>query len=170
MKRLLFVRKGQAAWRLVLSVLLACGLAASMGAADIGGRYEALSHQTMCTCGCAQILGECNHVGCPNSSDMLKTLHTNLAGGMSDHAILVAFEQEYGPESLASPMLTRFNQAAWIVPPAVLILGMLGALLLLRRWREHGAAANRAAEPHRPLTDQQIAALDRVRRETGEQP
>ncbi len=157
--------------RVVLALLLAMGTAvAGTGASDMAGRYDALSHQMMCTCGCAQLLGECNHVGCPNSPGMLAKLHTDLAGGMGDRAILVAFEQEYGPTTLASPMLTRFNEAAWVVPPAVLILGLLGALLLLRRWKEGAQAAARVAQaPLSPARTEALAgAMAKVRRETGD--
>ena len=150
------------AWSLALALGLALGTGA---AADIAGRYSALSHQMMCTCGCAQLLGECNHVGCPNSPGMLKTLQADLDGGMGDHAILVQFQQSYGPTALASPMLTRFNQASWFVPPVVLILGLLGAVLLLRRWRSRGAGAPVSAAA---LSPAQAEALRRVRQETGE--
>jgi cytochrome c-type biogenesis protein CcmH/NrfF len=150
-----------------LSGVLACGIAlCSIGASGIAGRYVALSHQFMCTCGCAQLLGECNHVGCPNSPGMLASLHTDLAGGMSDHAVMVAFQQTYGPESLASPRLTRFNEAAWAVPPAVLILGLLGALLLLRRWKEAHRPVQ--AGTRRPMTPRETETIARIRRETGE--
>lgn len=153
--------------RTVLSLLLALGtLSLSMGATDIAGRYNALSHQMMCTCGCVQLLGECNHMGCPNSPGMLSHLNTDLSSGMSDHAVLVDFEQQYGPTALASPRFTRFNQAAWVVPPAILILGMLGAWILLRRWKEGGLAAV-AAQAARKPTAEQTAALARVRSETG---
>jgi hypothetical protein len=48
---------------------LAIAVCFSLGATDAGSRYNKISnHQLMCTCGCAQVLGECNHVGCPNSS------------------------------------------------------------------------------------------------------
>ncbi len=151
-------------WLIGFAVLLL--LLGSAGASDTGGRYNALSHQMMCTCGCVQLLGECNHVGCPNSGPMLAALHTDLASGMGDHAILADFAARYGPEALASPRLTRFNQLAWVMPPLVLILGLLGAVLLLRRWRANGA--RRPARPHQPLTPQQTAVLERVRRETGE--
>lgn len=155
--------------RTTLSLLLALGtLGLSMGAADIALREGKLGHQTMCTCGCAQLLGECNHVGCPNSPGMLKMLHADVAGGMSDHEILADFQHKYGPTSLASPLLTRFNQAAWFVPPAVLMLGLLGALLLIRRWRDSrlAEAAHTPAAP--PLSPAQKAALARVRRDTVE--
>ena len=160
--------------RLFLGILLALSsMLVSTGASDMAGRYDALGHQMMCTCGCAQLLGECNHVGCPNSPGMLAKLHNDLAGGMGDRAILVAFEREYGPTTLASPMLTRFNEAAWVAPPAVLILGLLGALLLLRRWKESGLAAARASQvaeaARTPQQAQALAgAMEKVRRETGE--
>ncbi len=146
------------AWGYLLALALGLG---TLGASDIAGRYNALNHQMMCTCGCAQILGECNHVGCPNSGGMLKTLHTDLAAGMGDRAILMAFQQEYGPESLASPMFTRLNRAAWAVPWLTLLLGLLLALLWIRRWRGHRGPVSAAA----PLDPR---ALARVRRETEE--
>ena len=158
--------------RTAMSLLLALTLAGSLGAAapmDVDARYERLSHQMMCTCGCAQILGECNHVGCPNSPGELQTLRTDLTGGMADHAVLVDFEEKYGATALASPLLTRFNQAAWIVPPAVLMLGMLCALLVMRRWRERGRAEALTAPAADRLSPQQLEALARVRRETGDQ-
>ncbi len=157
--------------------LLALALLFSTTAAGAGGtgrwaaRYRALSHQMMCTCGCAQLLGECNHVGCPNSPGMLKTLDADLSRGMGDHAILVDFAASYGPASLASPLLTRFNEAAWVVPPAFLILGSLGALLLVRRWRE-GASVKQLQAQSAVLPPAEArkrrAALERVRRETEE--
>ena len=156
---------GRTTGAFLLSVMT---LFASSGATDVEGRYNALSHQMMCTCNCAQLLGECNHVGCPNSGGMLRTLHADLAQGMSDHEVLVAFQQEYGPTALASPLLTRFNQAAWVVPPAVLILGLLGALLLVRRWRENRDAERRLAPARAPLSAAELARLARIRRETGD--
>ncbi len=155
--------------RKTLSLALALGtLGLSMGAADITLRTAKLSRQTMCTCGCAQLLGECNHVGCPNSPGMLKTLHADVAGGMSDHEVLIDFEQKYGPVALASPLLTRFNQAAWFVPPAVLMLGLLGALVLIRRWRDNRLAEVAHTPAAAPLSPAQSAALARVQQDTVE--
>ena len=44
---------------------------ASRWAQPSGSRYNDLNHRLMCTCGCAEILGECNHVGCPRSTEEL---------------------------------------------------------------------------------------------------
>jgi cytochrome c-type biogenesis protein CcmH len=133
----------------------------SMGAADTAVRYNELGHQMMCVCSCAQILVECNHVGCPDSSEMLAMLRTSIASGASDRSILEAFQAKYGPTALAAPMLTNFNKVAWIVPPAVLAFGMIGAIVLIRRWRQ--ANATKA-----PITVYvpPSATRDRIRRET----
>lgn len=149
-------------FRGVLGITLAL---AAMGASDEGRRYDALSHQMMCTCGCAQILGECNHVGCPNSGPMLAELRKDIGGGMGDRAILVAFSQEYGPESLASPLLTRFNQLAWWAPPMELLLGLIGALMMLRRWKRNRTPVPVAATSASVRSAEEQVRLERIRRE-----
>jgi cytochrome c-type biogenesis protein CcmH/NrfF len=146
-----------------LAPLLAAGaVLLSTGGNDIAGRMDALSHQMMCTCGCSELLGECTHLGCPNSGPMKAQLQQDLIAGMSNRGILMAFQTQWGSQVIASPMFTRFNQSAWVLPPAVLIFGLLAALLILRRWRNNHEAAPPVARP----TQAQADALARVRLET----
>ena len=49
-------------------------------------RYDRLGHELMCSCGCGQILLECNHVGCPDSARMINELQAQIATGNSDNA------------------------------------------------------------------------------------
>ncbi|HEY0784591.1 MAG TPA: cytochrome c-type biogenesis protein CcmH [Acidobacteriaceae bacterium] len=145
--------------RLPQAALLALLALGSMGAADPAVRYNELGHQMMCVCSCAQVLIECNHVGCPDSDSMLHLLRASVSRGDSDRSILEAFQAKYGPTVLASPLLTPFNKVAWIVPPAVLAFGLVGLVALIRRWRNtHAPAPAHAPQPG--------AARDRVRRET----
>jgi len=133
----------------------------TMGSASTAVRYNDLGHKMMCVCGCNEILIECNHLGCPDSDQMLAELRTSIASGSSDDAILTAFQDKYGPTVLAAPMLTRFNVVAWVVPPAVLLLGIAGTVVLVRRWRR------RAAEmPALPHPSNFPAMRERIRRET----
>jgi len=133
----------------------------TMGSASTAVRYNDLGHKMMCVCGCNEILIECNHLGCPDSDQMLAELRTSIASGSSDDAILTAFQDKYGPTVLAAPMLTRFNVVAWVVPPAVLLLGIAGIVVLVRRWRQ------RAAEmPALPHPSNFPAMRERIRRET----
>jgi cytochrome c-type biogenesis protein CcmH len=107
----------------------------TMGSADTAVRYNDLGHKMMCVCGCGQILIECNHLGCPDSDRELAELRTAISHGDGDTAILEAFQAKYGPTVLAAPMLTKFNVAAWFVPPVVLLIGIGATMALVRKWR-----------------------------------
>jgi cytochrome c-type biogenesis protein CcmH/NrfF len=133
----------------------------TMGSASTAVRYNDLGHKMMCVCGCNEILIECNHLGCPDSDRMLGELRASIASGVSDDAVLTAFQDKYGPTVLAAPMLTRFNIVAWVVPPALLILGIAGTVILVRRWHLR-TVADPAASPRADFP----AMRERIRRET----
>jgi cytochrome c-type biogenesis protein CcmH/NrfF len=111
----------------------------TLGSADTEARYQDLGHKLMCICGCSQILIECNHVGCPDSDRMLGELRAAIDQGGTNNAVLVAFQDKYGPTVLAAPLLTRFNIVAWVVPPALLLLGLAGTFMLVKKWRLRAA-------------------------------
>lgn len=141
--------------------LLGMLIAVTMGATDSSARFEKDSHELMCGCSCNQLLGECNHVGCPVSPVMLSELSAGIAKGDSDSTIFHHFQDEYGPVVLASPMFTRFNRVAWIMPPLFLFLGIGSVLLIVRNWRMRTVAM-----PAIPNTAEFAATRDRIRRET----
>ena len=136
-------------------------IAFTAGATDTQARFEKDSHQMMCGCSCNQLLGECNHVGCPDSPGMLNELSASIARGDSDDAIFHHFQDEYGPVVLASPMFTRFNHVAWIVPPVLLLLGIGGVFLVVRNWKMRTVPM-----PAQPSTPGFSAVRDRIRQET----
>ncbi len=120
----------------MLPVLLVFSIALiTIGAGDTGSRFNSLGHKMVCTCSCGQILLECNHVGCPNSSGMIDELKAQLGGGSSDTSIFNAFVAKYGPTVLAAPIRGGFDNVAFIVPVAVFLLAMLGTVFLIRNWR-----------------------------------
>ena len=125
-------------------------------------RFDKLGHRLMCTCGCNQLLGECDHVGCPNREKMNTELVASINHGDSDDQIFHAFQDEYGAIALAAPMFTGLNRFSWWVPPIVLVLGIGGVFYVVRRWRPRAVAMpTPATDPH-PLVLEQ-----RIRRETG---
>src|SRR5689334_587180 len=89
--------------------VLAVAVCFSMGATNASGRYDHLNHQLMCSCGCGQVLGECNHVGCPDSPVQLAELKTAMSEGMSDQQILSSFAAKYGATVLAAPTTHGFD-------------------------------------------------------------
>jgi cytochrome c-type biogenesis protein CcmH len=122
-------------WKKVLQAgFLAVLVCFSLGASDAGARYDHLNHQLMCSCGCGQVLGECNHVGCPASPVQLAELRTAINASMTDKQILDSFAAKYGATVLAAPTMQGFNIVAWVAPFAVFGAALFGTILLVRHW------------------------------------
>lgn len=157
------------AWvKAVEAAALVVAICFSLAAANPANRINSLSHQVMCQCGCAQLLGECDHVGCPDRDTELSQLTTEIAAGLTDQQVLDAFVAKYGLTVLAAPPAKGFDLVAWIAPFAVFGAALLGTILLIRRWgglrgRAHEAVVVDGAE----LDPAERERLERIRRETG---
>jgi cytochrome c-type biogenesis protein CcmH/NrfF len=151
------------AWTLKAAhaILLAIAVCFSIGATDASSRVDKMSHSMMCTCGCAQLLGECDHAGCSQRSQELVELNAAIASGATDQEILSSFASKYGAIVLAAPTTHGFDLVAWIAPVAVFAAALLGTILLVRRW-----SIGRKLAPA-GVTDPSIDALrEKIRRET----
>ena len=157
-------------WMKVLQAsVLAVVVCFSLGATDSNARYYDISHRMMCTCSCAQLLGECNHVGCTQSGEELALLRTDIAGGMADKEILASFSSKYGATVLAAPRTQGFDLVAWIAPFAVFAAALLGTILLIRHWSGLSAAKAQAAAANPPFESaENTERMERIRRETGD--
>lgn len=151
----------------LLQIALLCIVCITMlGAGAPSTRFDALGHKLVCVCGCGEILLECNHVGCPDSDRMIGELRTELATGLPDSGVLNWFVVKYGPTVLAAPLRGGFDIVAWIVPFAVLLIGIGAVVLVLLLWRRRqtrGGLTTSAIPP--PITDP--ALRDRIRRESN---
>jgi cytochrome c-type biogenesis protein CcmH len=147
---------------------LAVAICFSLGATDASARFNNLGHRLMCTCGCAQLLGECNHVGCPESGRERNELTAAIASGLSDQQILDAFAAKYGETVLAAPPTKGFDLVAWIAPFAVFAAALLGTILLIRRWGGLGGKTQAATAGETAALDPaEQERMERIRRETG---
>jgi len=117
-----------------------------LGAGDTDARFRDLGHRMMCTCGCGQVLLECNHVGCTTSDKMRNQLLAaltrggggggpNAGTGDSDDLVLQGFVQDYGPTVIAAPTATGFNRVAWIMPFVALALGIAFVVYVVWSWK-----------------------------------
>jgi cytochrome c-type biogenesis protein CcmH/NrfF len=137
--------------------LLAIAVCFSLGAANSSARFNDLGHRMMCTCSCAQMLGECNHVGCPESGRMRQELSAAIDSGLTDQEILSSFAAKYGATVLAAPTTHGFDLVAWIAPFAVFAAALLGTILLVRRWSVgRNPTASQVADPSIDALRQQI--------------
>ena len=148
--------------------ILAVSVCFSLGATDSSSRFNDLGHRMMCICGCAQMLGECNHVGCPESGHMRDELSAAIAAGTSDQEILASFASKYGATVLAAPTTHGFDLVGWIAPFAVFAAALLGTILLVRRWKIDPAVAQTAsASADAAILDPAAKTLrEQIRRET----
>ncbi len=130
-------------------VLLGLLIFLSVGAADTGTRFNTLGHKLMCTCGCGQVLLECNHVGCPDSDRMRHELMAAINRGGSDTDVLNWFVQKYGPVVLAAPTTIGFYRVAWFMPYAALAFGQALTMVIVRAWnaRRRPVGAPASAPP-----------------------
>lgn len=145
----------------VQAVLLAVAVCFAMGASDAGSRASNLSHRLMCQCGCSQLLGECDHAGCPDRDHEFSELNAAISSGATDEQIMASFAAKYGATVLAAPTTHGFDLVAWIAPFAVFAAALLGTILLVKHWSVGRAEAAVAVSD--PAMD---ALREKIRRET----
>ena len=161
--------KTSAVWMRALQAgALAVAVCFSVGASDPVSRYNDLNHKLMCTCSCAEILGECNHVGCTSSTTELAELRAAITAGKTDQEIFSEFEAKYGAVVLAAPTTKGFDLVAWIAPFAVFAAATLGTILLVRRWASLSIGKTQATLADAANDDPaERERREKIRRETG---
>jgi cytochrome c-type biogenesis protein CcmH len=143
---------------------MVCLLAVVMLGATPDSRFEKMGHEMICTCGCGQVLLECNHVGCPVSPVMISELHSGIDAGGTDTSIFNWFETKYGATVLAAPIRGGFDNVAWIAPMAVFLLATIGTGFLVKMWSAR-SAQRRAVSAAGPVMGGD-GVRERIRRET----
>jgi cytochrome c-type biogenesis protein CcmH len=98
-------------------------------AKQVGGKF-------MCTCGCSQVLTQCNHVGCTTSASMLKEVDQAVARGDSEEKITQAFVLEFGTKVYAEPPKSGLSLVAWTLPSIYLVTGTVLVIFVIVRWRK----------------------------------
>lgn len=150
--------------RLLQLLVLALAIPFLAGASNDEARFNSIGHKMMCSCGCGQILLECNHVGCTQSDKMRNELAAGIQRGDNDDLILSNFASIYGPAILAAPIRGGFDTVAWIIPFAVFFLATGLAVWVVRIWKSRPAVVAAANAPARsPGLDRY---RDQVRQET----
>jgi len=149
--------------KILKAILLPCALVLLMGADNQEARYRKLGSKIMCTCGCAEMLLQCDHVGCPNSDRMTHQLRANVQAMSNDEEVLDWFRNTWGVTAVVEPRTHGFELLAWVLPAAGLGLGLLLVVLLIRNWKMRPAPVAAADINLAPDLE---ALRDRARRET----
>jgi hypothetical protein len=167
--------------RVAQILLLCCTVVLLMGADTKTARFERLGSKIMCSCGCAQMLLKCNHVGCPNSDRMIRELHalTGTATGIAgpgdsskiatlkpiddDEQVLQWFRQTWGVTAVVEPATHGFESLAWVISIGVPVLGLLLLVVIVWLWLSRQTQTAVAPAPPDPHLE---ALRSRARQET----
>jgi cytochrome c-type biogenesis protein CcmH/NrfF len=123
-----------------------------------------VTDQIICRCACTVPVTDCRHEGCPFAGPTRRKVAARLAAGETPEAILASYVDEYGREILAAPTSEGLDLAAWIAPFAVLLLGAIGVVAIVRNLRRRSAAVSVSA----PRDEPSQGLLDRVEDELRE--
>jgi len=134
-------------------------------------RVRSLGEMLTCQCGCNYSVASCNMQGCGFADPARARLMKMVESGMSDEAILAAFEREYGKVILRQPPTQGFYLVSWIMPFAGLGAGLVLLWLILRHYLARrpstvGATASADVpspelERYRERIEKDLADLDR---------
>jgi len=126
---------------LVAFALMAASPAA-LRSSQVDPTEEYVQQHLWCPCGCNQVLGSCNHIGCPSAPPMRAEVHQLLDQDLDPDEVLARFEDKYGPTIRTAPTTDGwFDLSAWLAPFAGLLLGGAILAVVVRRFRRQGPSA-----------------------------
>ncbi len=131
--------------RPLLTVLLAALLLPGAAAAAPTPRTSLpdVEDSVMCP-SCREPLALAQSVQAEDERDYVRGL---IAQGLTKPQIIQALVGQYGTAVLAKPPARGFDLTVYVVPPAVVLAGLLGLAYALPRWRRRSAARRSAGDP-----------------------
>jgi len=150
--------------RRLLMALVACALLALAGTAAAAPvprtSLSDVEDEVMCP-SCHEPLALAQSPQAIAERNFIRTLITQ---GQTKAQIKQALVGQYGPEVLAKPPASGFNLTVYILPPALMIVGIAILVYTLPRWRARtaarAAAAGTPAAADRGLSAEDARRLD----------
>jgi len=121
-------------------------------------QVRAIAKELYCPLCQGVTLADCPLPVCQDLRDLIKQ---KLEAGQTKEQIFAYFREQYGDQVLAAPPTGGINLAIWLVPFAVLVLGGVWALRLIRRWSREPEVA----KPPAPVSTISPAERERLERE-----
>jgi cytochrome c-type biogenesis protein CcmH/NrfF len=94
--------------------------------------YDKAAERVLCDCGChPQSVAAC---ACGRAAELREEMRAMVAGGMSGDEVIASYVAKHGEKILIAPDAKGFNLVAWLGPLGRLLSGIVGIVLLVRRW------------------------------------
>lgn len=128
--------------------------------ADVEASARKLESELMAPCCMTNTVAE-HYSGA--SSQMKAEIRQMLAQGKTEQEVLDYYVAQHGPQILSVPPAHGFNLTAYLVPMAMLLLGAVALVFVVRKWRDHGKA-----ETSTPTAELDPEYVKRVKKELAE--
>jgi cytochrome c-type biogenesis protein CcmH len=149
----------------VLSAVIALALAPGAWAAiKPRASLTDIENDVMCTV-CREPLAVANSLEADQERDYIRGL---IAQGLTKQQIERDLVAQYGLAVLGKPPAHGFNLTIYILPPAILVLGIGILAVTLPRWRRRTRAAAEAARLRDPMPALDPAQASRLEQELSE--
>jgi cytochrome c-type biogenesis protein CcmH len=89
----------------------------------------------------------------PQADSERSYIRSLIAHGQTKPQILRALVAQYGPSVLALPPAHGFNLTVYILPPLILVVGIVTLAITLPKWRRRARAASQTPLPAGPALD-----------------
>ena len=108
---------------------------------------DEVTKDLMCTCGCGEILGECD---CEVAARMAGPIRGMIDQGQDRNQILSYFVEQYGETVLAAPAERGFNLTVWVIPFVVMGIAIGVVYFVMTKWVLKGKTRKKrgVARPH----------------------
>jgi cytochrome c-type biogenesis protein CcmH/NrfF len=128
---------------------------------------QAIGNQVNCMCGCLTTLNQCPHPiwECSMKATEQQSIATDIQAGKPQRAIIQDLVLQYGVKVLPTPPAKGFNLIAWILPGVGLIVGLVVAIEIARRWRRPLPAS---AADDVPVDPKILAAIEEEMKKAAE--
>ncbi len=113
-----------------------------------------IENDVMCTL-CHESLAVANSPQADSERNYIRTL---IAQGETKRQIEQNLVAQYGPAVLGQPPASGFNLTVYVLPPAIVAVGVLILVITLPRWRRRSRAAESRSSAPAPAFDPAEAA------------
>ncbi len=144
-----------------LKILVFCFALVNVAmAAQTPGQIEKdIGDKVYCLCGCVTTLNHCPMLRCAEKEEMRGIIRADVEQGKSEPAILQDLVNRFGEKVLAAPPASGFNLTAWVLPGIGLLIGLLLAMAIVRRWRRPAVQVAAASTAH-PVDESVRSAVE----------
>ena len=123
-----------------------------------------IESDVMCTI-CHEPLAEAQSLEADQERSYIRGL---IAQGLTKAQIEQNLVVQYGPDVLGRPPAHGLNLTVYILPPAIVVAGLVILAVTLPRWRRRTRAEAQAARQSEPLPDLEPAEAERLEHELSQ--